>query len=208
MNGIRLFGIPLRLKDFSGSGNVEALKPSSSVDHSAFLPPRPQPSFCHPPAGRSHSGDSGRAGLMRSSSEPEWLGRWHDGERTHRVDHGRAPVPYPRPHGERRFHPGFAAPNSYRSAVPRQSMQPARNFHPSTWRHHNSHMHSGFQWHGTLLCDFLLCFMVEAKAGSVVYHVYQYFIFFVIVIKKYCNFNYRPIFHTERLWLASIIAKC
>ena len=161
MNGIRLYGQPLRLKARNGAGStghtsdkVEAVPPQPVMGPPQLIPPsNARPPWMMPmhPANSAPFSQSitGRhAGLMRSSSEPEGLGR-HDSRRT-RV-HERSTGPYSRPYAQQRMSQGMLAQNIasqlYQSnqAVPQRNPKfDARNSYATPYWQQNHHPHGGF----------------------------------------------------------------
>jgi len=162
MNGIRLYGLPLRLKQRNGSGNsgqisgkVEAVPPQLLMGPPQLMPPS---LACQPlvmsmlPASsatfnQSVSGE--HAGLLRSQSEPEGLGR-HESQRAGNL----APVrerlagPYARPYAHQRISRGMLAQNPalqmYRlhQPVPRIPRYDARNSYAGPYRQQNHHAYN------------------------------------------------------------------
>jgi len=161
MNGIRLYGQPLRLQErnVSGStgGKVEAVPPQHSMGPPQLLPPSiarpPYRMAMHPAnlASFNQSISGGHTGLLRSYSEPEGLGR-HDSRRAgnlHRVRET-STGPYPRPHAPQpRISPGALARNIashlLHQAVPRNPQFGARNSYGNPHRQPNHHGHGGFR---------------------------------------------------------------
>jgi len=179
MNGIRLFGQPLRLKERSGSGNaghtsgkVEAVPPQPLMGPPQLMPP----SLSRPPSLIAmHSANSGisdrHAGLLRSSSEPEGLGR-HESRRTSSLPQVRErSAPYPIPYVQQRISQGvlaqYTASQLHRlnQLVPRNPQFDARNLYANPHRQQNHHTFGGFRhwqdWMKTLvaLSLFFVCWV-------------------------------------------------
>lgn len=166
MDGIRLYGQALRLKARNGSGNTERISGKVEAVFPQVLMGPPQvmpPSLARPPsmmpmhpansATFSQSISGRHAGLMRSSSEPEGLGR-PESRRTANLAqvHERSPGPYCRPYAQQRMSQGVLAQNiasqlyRFNQAVPQRNPQfDARNSYASPQWQQNHHAHGGFR---------------------------------------------------------------
>jgi len=166
MNGIRLYGQPLRLKARSDSGNsghistkVEAVPPQQSMGPPQLMPPslaRPPSSVMamHPAnsATLRESVSDRHAGLLRSYSEPEGLGR-HESRRGGNVAQFRERLTgsYARPYAQQRTSRGMLAQNAasqmhrLNQAVPRIPQFDARNPYANPHRQQFHHAYGGFR---------------------------------------------------------------